>query len=119
MFDFSSRVRILSAALIAASLGPAAPAIALAEDATTVNVMLKDHQFTPSEIHVPANKPVVLLVQNADGTAEEFDSPALKAEKVIAPGQTATIRIRPLAAGSYPFVGEFHEDSAKGVVVAE
>lgn len=119
MFDFPPRVRILSAALIATSMGLALPATALAEDATTVNVMLKDHQFTPAEIHVPAGKPVLLVVQNTDGTAEEFDSPALKVEKVIAPGQTASIRIRPLAAGSYPFAGEFHEDSAKGVVVAE
>jgi hypothetical protein len=43
----------------------------------------------------------------------------LKVEKVI-PGKTkGIVRIGPLKPGRYPFVGEYHEDTAKGVVIAE
>jgi hypothetical protein len=93
--------------------------MARADDATTIHVTIKDHKFTPSEIHVPADKPSVLVVKNEDATAEELDSSALKVEKVIAGGKEVTVRLRPLAKGSYPFAGEYHSDTAKGVVIAE
>ncbi|MCM8598918.1 MAG: cupredoxin domain-containing protein, partial [Candidatus Accumulibacter sp.] len=32
---------------------------------------------------------------------------------------SATIVIGPLKPGSYPFYGEFHEATAKGVIIAE
>jgi plastocyanin len=80
---------------------------------------IKDHRFDPTEIKVPANQKVKLVVDNQDTTAEEFDSSSLKREKVIAPKSKATIMIGPLKPGRYPFVGEFHEATAKGVVVAE
>jgi hypothetical protein len=93
--------------------------IARADDATTIHVTIKDHKFTPAEIHVPAGKPSVLLIKNEDATPEELDSSALKVEKVIAGGKEVTVRLRPLAKGSYPFEGEYHHDTAKGVVIAE
>ena len=90
-----------------------------ADELSQINVKLKDHRFEPAEIHVQTGKPIVLFVTNEDPTAEEFDSTALKVEKVIAAGHYATIRLRPLAPGQYPFMGEFHPDTANGVVVAE
>lgn len=84
-----------------------------------IEVRLKDHRFSPSEIHVPAGKPVILTIRNEDPTAEEFDSSALKVEKVIAGGTYGTVRLRPLGPGRYPFMGEYHQDSAQGVVVSE
>jgi hypothetical protein len=92
---------------------------AFAEDAGGTQVTIKDHQFVPSEIHVPAGKPTVLTIKNEDSTAEEFDSSALKVEKVVAGGRSATVHLRPLGAGRYPFEGEYHSDTAKGVVIAE
>lgn len=82
-------------------------------------VVIRNHTFVPAEIHVKAGQPVVLHVKNEDATAEEFESAALKVEKVVAGHGTAVVRIRPLAAGRYPFVGEYHEDTARGVLVAE
>jgi hypothetical protein len=38
---------------------------------------------------------------------------------VIAGKSRGTVRIGPLAPGKYPFIGEFHEATAKGVVIAE
>jgi hypothetical protein len=90
-----------------------------AEDLPIMAVTIKDHRFTPSEIHVPQGKAVILRITNEDATPEEFDSTALKAEKVIVGGAYGTIHLRPLGPGRYPFMGEFHPDTAQGVVIAE
>ncbi|MEJ2625373.1 MAG: cupredoxin domain-containing protein [Pseudolabrys sp.] len=103
----------LTAVAVALSLAPAG---AKAADYT---LTLKNHRFTPSEIKVPANKRVKLTVVNDDATPEEFESHKLRVEKVIAGKAKAVVRIGPLKPGSYPFVGEYHEDTAKGVVIAE
>jgi cupredoxin-like protein len=80
---------------------------------------IKDHKFDPAEIKVPANKRVVITVINNDPTPEEFDSTALKVEKVIPGNSKGVVRIGPLKPGKYPFIGEYHEATAKGVVIAE
>ena len=100
----------LAGSLIMAAVASAEPAI---------DVTIKDHRFTPAEIHVPAGKPVTLNVKNEDETAEEFESHELKIEKVSAGGTSGSVRLRPLDPGKYPFIGEYHEDTAKGVIVAE
>jgi heme/copper-type cytochrome/quinol oxidase subunit 2 len=106
-------------AVTALLIGFAWSAAAGADDVLNIPVMLKDHQFAPAEIHVPQGKPVILTITNADPTAEEFDSSALKVEKVIAGGTYGTVRLRPLAPGRFPFMGEYHSDTAKGVVISE
>ena len=108
---------MIAAATSAAVL--AAASLVQAADPTTVKLTIKDHQFTPSEIHVPAGAPVVLIIRNEDNSPEEIDSPPLKIEKIIAGGQEVTLTLRPLDKGHYPFAGEYHEDTAKGTLVAE
>ncbi len=110
-------MRTLLAVAAFAALVAFAPAAAQAADDFTLTI--KDHKFSPSELKVPANKRVAITVINSDATPEEFESSALKVEKVIAGGSKATVRIGPLKPGRYDFVGEFHEDTAKGVIVAE
>ena len=85
----------------------------------TITITIKDHKFTPTEVKIPAGKRVVLTVVNDDPTPEEFDSKPMKVEKVIPGKSTATLRIGPLVKGRYPFIGEFNEATAKGVVIAE
>jgi len=102
----------LAAVLAQPSMGARA-----ADDA--IKTTIKDHVFTPSEIKVPANKRVTITVVNEDATPEEFESSALKVEKVVAGKSQGVVRIGPLKPGSYPFVGEYHESTAKGVVIAE
>jgi hypothetical protein len=92
---------------------------ARAEEAQRIEVQLNHHRFEPPEIHVAAGKPLILHVVNADDSAEEFDSATLKVERVIAAGHYATIRLRPLGPGRYPFIGEFHADTAQGALVSE
>jgi hypothetical protein len=98
-----------------AILGFAAPAFA----DNAIPLRLKDHKFTPAEIHVKANVPNVIAMTNQDPTAEEFDSTSLKVEKVVAGNSSGNVRLRPLAPGRYPFMGEYHADTAQGVVIAE
>ena len=99
-----------------AALFAAAPGGARAQDYT---VTIKDHRFTPTEIKVPANKRFVITVINDDATPEEFESHPMKVEKVIPGKSKGVVRIGPLKPGRYPFVGEFHEKTAQGVVIAE
>ena len=103
---------------LAAAVFVAGVSAALADPAP-IPVTIKDHRFTPFEIKVPANQPIVLNVTNADNLAEEFDSTALKVEKVIAGGQSGLVRIHPLRPGRYAFMGEYHSATAQGVVVAQ
>ena len=109
-------MRSVLVALCLAALVTMAPAAVHAQDYV---LTIKDHKFTPDEIKVPANQRVVITVVNDDATAEEFDSSALKVEKVVAGHSRGTVRIGPLKPGRYPFIGEFHEATAKGVVIAE
>ena len=82
-------------------------------------LIIKDHHFTPGELKVPANRRVKITVVNNDATPEEFESKALRVEKVIPGKSKGVVRIGPLKPGRYSFVGEYHEDTAKGVVIAE
>lgn len=92
---------------------------ARAADPVRVVITLREHRFQPPELHVPAGVPVVIEVHNEDPTAEEFDSTDLGVEKVIAGGRQAPVRIRPLAPGRYAFIGEYHAETAAGVLVVD
>lgn len=83
------------------------------------NLVIRDHKFEPQEIRVPAGKRVTIYITNEDASAEEFESRTLKIEKVIPGKSKGLVRIGPLAPGRYEFIGEFHADTAKGVVIAE
>jgi hypothetical protein len=87
--------------------------------AQEMSITIKDHKFQPAELKVLAKKRITLMVINADATPEEFESKVLKVEKVIPAKSKAIVRFGPLKPGRYEFVGEFHEDTAKGVVIAE
>jgi plastocyanin len=82
-------------------------------------LVIRDHIFQPAELRIPAGKKVKLVIDNQDATAEEFESHALNREKVIPPKSKGVVFIGPVKAGRYPFVGEFHEKTAKGVIIAE
>ena len=108
-------MRAFAAAMVlVASAVASAPALA-----QEFNLVIRNHKFEPAEIRVPAGKRVSIYVNNEDATPEEFDSTALKVEKVIPGKSKGLVRIGPLDPGRYEFIGEFHADTAKGVVIAE
>jgi plastocyanin len=105
--------------LLALASLAAANVSARAEEMYSTTVTIRNHRFEPSEIHVPAGRRILLTVINADPLSEEFDSTALKAEKVIAGRSEGSVRLQALDPGRYPFIGEYHADTAQGVLIAE
>ena len=83
------------------------------------DLVIKDHQFTPDRIVIPADTKVKLMVKNQDASPEEFESHELNREKMIPPNKEVTIYIGPLDPGEYGFFGEFNEDTARGKIVVE
>jgi plastocyanin len=112
-------MHFLRAAPLCLGLALIGIAPAHAADTPPIDLTVKDHKFDPAEIHVKAGQPVVINMHNQDPTAEEFDSDSLGVEKVIAGGRSGVVRLHPLEPGKYPFIGEYHSDTAKGVVIAE
>ncbi|KJV54744.1 cupredoxin domain-containing protein [Orientia tsutsugamushi] len=88
-------------------------------DSELCKLVIKDHKFEPSEIHVHANKRIELIIENLDDSVEEFESRDLKREKIIPAHSTVKIILPPLKQGSYKFFGEFNEETAQGVIIVE
>jgi len=103
--------------LLAASLVFAASS-ALADD-PTYTLSIKEHRFAPTELNIPAGMRVKLIVKNQDPTPEEFESTDLDIEKVVAAQSDITVYIRPQDAGTYKFFGDFHQDTAQGVLIVK
>ena len=80
---------------------------------------VQDHRFQPTDITIPADTKIKLIVKNADSTAEEFESSDLNREKVVAAGSQITVFIGPLPTGRYEFFGDFHPDTARGHIVVQ
>lgn len=91
---------------------------ARADDLPTVKLGIKDHRFVPAEVQVKAGQPTMLEITNQDATPEEFESGKLALEKVVVGGGTIKLRLRPLGPGRYNFFGDYHQDTAQGVIVA-
>ena len=81
-------------------------------------IVIKNHQFSPKELVVPANEKIKLIIENQDPTAEEFESYDLNREKIVTGNSKITIFIGPLKPGKYKYFGEFHEDTAQGIIIA-
>ena len=92
---------------------------AWAEEATSFKIVAKAGKFEPATLEVPAGKKLTLEVVNEGASAIEFESKDLKQEKVIAAGKSVKITLNPLKAGTYRFVDEYHEATAKGTLVAK
>lgn len=82
-------------------------------------IEIRNHLFVPDTLTIPANTKVKLIIYNRDPTPEEFESYELNREKVIMGGRKAVVFIGPLAAGEYPFFGEFNPQTALGRLIAE
>ena len=81
-----------------------------------VQVVLKDHLFAPSQLTLPADTKIKLLIHNQDSSPEEFESFSLNREKVILGEATGTVFLGPLEPGEHSFMGEYNPDTARGVI---
>jgi len=86
----------------------AAPALA---DDPSYSVVLKNNQFVPSEVQIPAGVKVKLVVRNENPTPSEFESTQFHREKIVSPNQEITVFVGPLDPGSYEFFDDFHPET--------
>ena len=84
-----------------------------------INISIDNHKFLPDVIEVTQKQKVRLVICNNDSSAEEFESLDLKREKIIRGNSCANIILAPLKKGKYEFVGEFHQDTAKGYIIVK
>jgi len=110
-------MKIFQAALAALSFSFAMTG-AYAQDVVTVSIVLKDGKLEPASLEVPAGKRIKIMVSNEGKTPIEFESKALKFEKVLAPGAKSSVVVNPLKPGEYGFFDEFHPE-ATGKIVAK
>ncbi len=92
----------------------AAPAFA---DDPVVTITLKDHQFAPAEVPVPAGVKVQLLIKNDQPQTAEFESHSLHREKIVTAGGQITVPVGPLDPGSYEFFDDFHSTTRGHLIV--
>jgi len=89
---------------------------ALADDPSFL-IVLKNNQFVPSEVQIPAGVKVKLVVRNDNPTASEFESTQFHREKLVTPGQEITVFVGPLDPGSYEFFDDLHPETRGHLVV--
>ena len=106
-------VTALLVALVAVVVALAAPVFA---QEPTVTITIKDHQFAPNEVPIPAGVRVELTIRNEQATPAEFESSSLHREKVVPPRGSASVFVGPLQPGRYEFYDDFHPAS-RGVLV--
>jgi plastocyanin len=111
-------VASLAALLVACVALISSPAGA-ADGPSDIALTIENNRFQPEDIQVKAGASFVLVITNKDKGAEEFESHDLRIEKVIPGGKTVRLRMPALKPGTYRFVGEYHEKTAKGRIVAE
>jgi plastocyanin len=95
------------------------PFITLGFEGQVIHLQIKDHKFIPDTIYAEPGKKIKLVIENTDNEVEEFESISLNRERIIPPLSTANIILAPLEVGSYEFMGEFHQDTAKGVLIVQ
>ena len=103
-------------ARFAALLVLAVAAPALADDPSFL-IVLKNNQFVPSEVQIPSDVKVKLIVRNENPTPSEFESIQFHREKIVTPGQEITVFVGPLDPGSYEFFDDFHQETRGHLVV--
>lgn len=82
-----------------------------------IQITLKDHQFQPAEVPVPAGVKVELVVTNAQKIVAEFESSSLHREKIVQAGGRISVFVGPLDPGRYEFFDDFHRATRGYVVV--
>ena len=111
--------RLVVPSLVATTAFLTGASSTLAEDIVTYETTLKDAGFTISEIKVPAGKPFIIKLNNANAAAAELEAKDLKIEKPVAANSSIIVRVRAMEPGKYLFVDEYQEDVAKGYIIVE
>jgi hypothetical protein len=84
---------------------------------TTLQITVQNHQFSPSEIRAPANKPLTIIIKNNDATPMEFESVSLRVEKIIVGKGQGSVHVRALSPGRYEFFDDFNQSTRGALIV--
>jgi plastocyanin len=103
--------RLLAAALVLVL------AAAAAADEPSFPLVVGEAGFAPAEIEAPAGARLKLEVTNQTAAAIEFESFELNRERVIQPGQTASVWLSGLSPGRYEFFDDFHQERRGALLV--
>ena len=90
---------------------------ALADD--TFELRAAGGTFDPLQLVVPAGTPFKIKVTNGEKIPVEFESFELHRERVVQPGESITVNMPALAAGSYKFFDDFNDKTPQGEIVAK
>ena len=93
-------------------------ALPVRADDLTIALSVKTEGFEPARIAAPAGARIRLEVSNETVTPIEFESFELNRERVVQPGQRATIYLSGLSAGKYEFFDDFNQ-VRRGVLTVE
>jgi plastocyanin len=108
--------RSLPALLLVAAMS-AGGGLARADDAVSLSITIRDHQFDPAELHAPPGRAIAIHVKNLNTIVSEFESSDLHFEKIVPAGAEATVYVRPQQPGRYNFYDDFHHDTQGYLVV--
>src|SRR5262249_51726129 len=111
------RIVWVLAALVAALVAGHVPAPAA--DPPEIPLVIEKNRVEPGVLKGKANAPLVVVLTNKDKGPEELDMLQPRIEKVIPGGKTVKLKMPALKPGTYPFVGEYHAETAKAKIVAE
>jgi hypothetical protein len=105
------RLGWLAAAILLIQIFPAQA------QAPSFSISIRDNQFDPAELSVPAGQKIELHVTNQRAAASEFESAELRREKIVPPGEQVTVYVGPLRPGSYEFFDDFNPQT-RGHLIA-
>ena len=100
--------------LLPAFAAIAAPALA---QSPPYVLALRNRQWEPPILEVPADQKIELQITNTGTTAAEFESTDLRREKLLPPGQKVVVFIGPLRPGTYEYFDDFNR-AARGRIIA-
>lgn len=92
---------------------------ARAGELPVIDLTVQAGRFDPQTVNVPAGRKFKLRVTNKGPAVEEFESTDLNREQIVVPGHHISIFLGPLEPGRYKFFGDFHPNTARGVIVAQ
>ena len=104
----------LPAVILSLALG-----CATAAHADDYLLVLKNNQFVPRELTIPAGQKVKIVVRNEDPTPAEFESSDLNREKVVGANSQIMLFVGPLDAGRYGFFDDFHRATTTGTLLVK
>jgi cupredoxin-like protein len=85
--------------------------------AEPITIAVRDHQFVPAEVPVPAGAKVELIIKNEQAVNAEFESTVLHREKIVPAGGQTSVFVGPLDPGTYEFFDDFNRPTQGRLIV--